>query len=1066
MHTSPVAPRDRTVVARFGARSSLLRLVLALALLALGDRTARALDYTTTRIPGFANASCVAVADFDRDGRADLAVTSYNDGGLIILMGDGLGGFTQRYAYGGLSGPWALAAGDVNGDGAPDLVVANYTGNNAALFFNAGNGSFNTRLDLSTAGTGPFAVVIEDLNGDGKVDAGVVNYLSGTWAILAGNGASLSGATSAYTTGSYPAAIACGDVNADGHADVAIANYGSLTLSLFIRDTAAPSSYLSKFDLPVTGKPLGIALADLSRDGKLDLAITSSTTNRVETYIGSGLGSFTTGPSLVTATGPRGIAVADLDRDGGNDIVVTNQMSNSATVFRSTGSLLFTTAATILTDSDPRWVAIGDFDGPTGDRDIAISTFTGSSVWVATKARRLTTLSLSVTPDITDPGDPVTLTATISPADATGSVRFLDGETEVGTAPLVGGVASLSLTTLASGTRLLSAVFPGNTLDRPCSSPAVTHEVRAATEVAVTSSRNPAPFGTEVVFTATIEPDAFPLEGTIRFAVDGADATAGLPLVDGAVSWATSTLPLGSHEIVARYTGDASHAPGAGTLAGGQAVRRIAEVALSTLPAPSSESDTVSIVVQVTPSDATGAVTIRDGDAVLGVAPLVSGVATLVRADLALGAHPLSAIYPGDSLTLRDTSAVVTHTVQRLLPTIVAVRDVPNDQGGRVTLTWRFRLDRPDLRIVTGYRIWRRVPPPTAERAAAGAFRVLRSAGAQETFWEAVADLPAAQRISYGYTAATTQDSMASGNPFTAFLVQALTADPWVFFDSAPDSGYSIDNLAPPMPAPFAVTYGVSANRLHWTSSLAPDLQAFHVHRGGNATFEATPANRIAITTDTTLTDAPGSAYYKLIAVDVHGNRSLAATASPQVPVGVLASLASLETAPDRIGILWYAPGIESGTIAVERRTPESDWRDVSSLLPDGSGYLSFVDTDVVAGGRYGYRLRLVDGGTSVTVAEVWAVADRLEFVLDAPRPNPAIDGRVTVTFALPIGAPARLELLDVAGRRVATREVGSLGAGRHTVVLGDGHRLAPGVFLVRLTQGPEIRVRRVVVIG
>ena len=61
--------------------------------------------------------------------------------------------------------------------------------------------------------------------------------------------------------------------------------------------------------------------------------------------------------------------------------------------------------------------------------------------------------------------------------------------------------------------------------------------------------------------------------------------------------------------------------------------------------------------------------------------------------------------------------------------------------------------------------------------------------------------------------------------------------------------------------------------------------------------------------------------------------------------------------------------------------------------------------------------------------------------------------------FSLPTDAPARLDLLDVAGRRIASHEVD---AGQHTLDIGEGQRLAPGLYLVRLTQGANTRTTRV----
>jgi hypothetical protein len=80
-------------------------------------------------------------------------------------------------------------------------------------------------------------------------------------------------------------------------------------------------------------------------------------------------------------------------------------------------------------------------------------------------------------------------------------------------------------------------------------------------------------------------------------------------------------------------------------------------------------------------------------------------------------------------------------------------------------------------------------------------------------------------------------------------------------------------------------------------------------------------------------------------------------------------------------------------------------------------------------------------------------------------RPNPTRGEGLSVVFTLPNAAPARLELLDVSGRRVVEREVGSFGAGRHALDLGESQRLAPGLYLVCLRQGANTRVMRAVVL-
>lgn len=90
------------------------------------------------------------------------------------------------------------------------------------------------------------------------------------------------------------------------------------------------------------------------------------------------------------------------------------------------------------------------------------------------------------------------------------------------------------------------------------------------------------------------------------------------------------------------------------------------------------------------------------------------------------------------------------------------------------------------------------------------------------------------------------------------------------------------------------------------------------------------------------------------------------------------------------------------------------------------------------------------------------ATSERLSLALGAVTPNPARGGAIIVDVGLPSADPARLELLDVMGRRIASLDVGVLGAGRHSVELGVGQRLAPGLYLLRLTQAGNARVTRV----
>ena len=78
--------------------------------------------------------------------------------------------------------------------------------------------------------------------------------------------------------------------------------------------------------------------------------------------------------------------------------------------------------------------------------------------------------------------------------------------------------------------------------------------------------------------------------------------------------------------------------------------------------------------------------------------------------------------------------------------------------------------------------------------------------------------------------------------------------------------------------------------------------------------------------------------------------------------------------------------------------------------------------------------------------------------------PNPARSG-VWVSFTLPAAGAATLELLDIAGRRVAVREMQSLGAGRQRFDVTSGNSVAPGLYLVRVASGVRQATAKVVVV-
>ena len=226
-------------------------------------------------------------------------------------------------------------------------------------------------------------------------------------------------------------------------------------------------------------------------------------------------------------------------------------------------------------------------------------------------------------------------------------------------------------------------------------------------------------------------------------------------------------------------------------------------------------------------------------------------------------------------------------------PVIASVRDVPNDQGGRIKLSWYPSwLDGASDPNLAAYDVYRSAPGSMAMAAIhAGARRlsgfaempapgerafVIDPARNEAYAWEFLATIAPTHFLSeYGYIASTTGDSVGGSNPLTAFMVVGRNPGGSMYWLSAPDSGYSVDNLPPGAPAPFAGTYSSGSTAMHWRANNEADLANYRLYRGTTANFVPSPSNRIASPSDTLYTDAAGQPfYYKLSAVDAHGNES------------------------------------------------------------------------------------------------------------------------------------------------------------------------------------------------
>ncbi len=232
-------------------------------------------------------------------------------------------------------------------------------------------------------------------------------------------------------------------------------------------------------------------------------------------------------------------------------------------------------------------------------------------------------------------------------------------------------------------------------------------------------------------------------------------------------------------------------------------------------------------------------------------------------------------------------------------PAITSVRDVLGDQGGHAKVSWNAAWYDADPWFGVGsYRVWRSVATRAAATHGAAARRITTNSDEAAAYgllladenaladyaWELAGTQVAAQFASYSMAAPTGGDSTGAGVPRTAYRIEAIAGD-WLgahHWMSLPDSGYSVDNVAPAAPAPFAGVYAAGASTLTWSPNAEPDFASYRLYRGTSADFVPSAVTLLATLGSEGYVDTPGHAYvYKLTAVDVHGNESPVATWVP-----------------------------------------------------------------------------------------------------------------------------------------------------------------------------------------
>ena len=351
-------------------------------------------------------------------------------------------------------------------------------------------------------------------------------------------------------------------------------------------------------------------------------------------------------------------------------------------------------------------------------------------------------------------------------------------------------------------------------------------------------------------------------------------------------------------------------------------------------------------------------------------------------------------------------------------PAIVSATDVPDDQGGWLHLTVaRSNLDDVNASPqVATYGVWRRVPGTLATRAGEQ-----RTSGALEPR----PDAQAVERL----------------RPLLPPGVESWEVEGRLYVTAS--GTHSSENATGFPPGTWALLVSVPAAQQAQYVVALPTLT--------NAPYD------YVVTAHTTV---PSNWYIS----GILSGQSLD-NLTPAQPTQFTAAYAGGQTN------LQWAPNLEQDLASYRLyRGTSADFTPSPGNRIASPTSISYAD--VGPAGRY-YKLSAEDlNGNESTFALITpqqttdvGEGEAVVFALEGVRPNPARGNGLHVRFALPSGAPARLELHDVGGRRVLTRDVGPLGPGRHTVNLAEGRRVAAGIYWLSLSQGSQQQRTRVAVI-
>ena len=328
----------------------------------------------------------VAIADFNNDGKKDLAVVNRGSHTVSILLGDGTGNFgaaINSSTGDTFSEPFALAVADFNGDGKNDVVVSKPNVHTISFLPGDGAGHLGAPVDFSV-GENPGRSVVGDFNGDGKADLAIADsgFNDGGIYVLLGTGTGSFGPPTKFTAGLRPAYLAIADFNGDNKSDLAVSNVGFGFNKISILMGNGNGGFGASTDFAVGSTPSGLVLGDFNKDTLLDIAVANNESHNISILKGDGHGNFGPATNFPASTFPTSIASGDFDNDGKLDLAVGwNQTGDRISILRGDNTGQFAAPASFSTGSGPYDLASDDLNGD-GTSDLVVANASSNNVSV------------------------------------------------------------------------------------------------------------------------------------------------------------------------------------------------------------------------------------------------------------------------------------------------------------------------------------------------------------------------------------------------------------------------------------------------------------------------------------------------------------------------------------------------------------------------------------------------------------------------------------------------------------------------------------------------------------